>query len=207
MVPFIQGYIAFKRPFVFSPFLSFFLSFCLLPSHRKRHVTFTDGWIRVFQRYLTWPQLAAQFEPQLQISNFPIRNFVKLRSKLRPWSQAFWIDLMKSIQNKGAPGLESWTGGWLVSPATGSEKKMEPLYFELRMYIWLHLGQFTVLVCVNIVEYYGRSKKKSNFKDDDYKFSSSVMPVFQNQQLQNSTVQFKIAKIARFGLWESATLV
>ena len=72
------------------------------------------------------------------------------------------------VSTKGAPGLETWTGGWLVSPATGSKKKK----------IWLHLGQFTVLVCVNIVEYYGRSKKKSNFKDDDYKFSSSVTPVF-----------------------------
>ena len=37
---------------------------------------------------------------------------------------------------KGAQGLKSWTGGWLVSPAAGSKKKRwNPLYFELRMYI------------------------------------------------------------------------
>ena len=44
------------------------------------------------------------------------------------------------------------------------------------MYISLHLGQLRVLVCVNIVEYYSRTeaKKKSNFMDDDYRFSSSV---------------------------------
>ena len=38
-----------------------------------------------------------------------------------------------TVKDKGAPGLESWTGCRLVSSATaGEKKKSNPLYFGLR---------------------------------------------------------------------------